>query len=105
MPKGQQQPYPPEYRRKIVELARAGRPLHDLSQEFGVSSNSIRNWVKQHDLDDGRRSDGLTSEERRELTRLRRENKTLLMEREILKKAAVWFARETESTPRKLSDS
>jgi transposase len=67
-----------------------------LSRQFEVSSQSIRNWVRQADLDAGRRTDGLTTEEREELNRLRRENRGLREEREILKKAAAWFAKETE---------
>ena len=88
--------YPPEYRRRLVELVRAGRTPESLSRQYEVSGPSIRNWVRQADLDEGRRTDGLTTEEREELNRLRRENRTLREEREILKKAAAWFAKETE---------
>jgi transposase len=94
-----------EFRRRIVELARAGRPMEDLGREFDVSANSIRNWLRQADLDEGRRADGLTTEEREELRRLRRENKQLRLEREILSKAAAWFARETGSIPSERSSS
>jgi transposase len=89
----------------MVELVRSGRSISELAREFEPSANSIRNWVKQADLDEGRREDGLTAEEREELRRLRRENKRLRMEREILAKATAWFARETESVPSKPSDS
>jgi len=92
-------PYPPEFRRRIVELVRAGRTPEELSREFEPTAQSIRNWVGQADLDEGRRDDGLTSVERDELRRLRRENRQLREEREILKKAAAWFARETGSIP------
>jgi len=78
----------------MVELARAGRPLKDLARE---SVESIRQWVRQAQLEVGERSDGLTSNEREELTRLRRENRVLREEREILSKAAAWFATETGS--------
>lgn len=98
-------PYPMEFRRRLVELARSGRSTGSLSREFKVSGQTIRNWLRQFDLDEGRRSDGLTTEERAELVKLRRENKRLRMEREILKKAAAWFARETEAVPSKGSDS
>jgi len=98
-------PYPPEYRRQMVELVRAGRPLEELSREFGPSPNSMRNWVKQADLDEGRRDDGFTTAEREEIRRLKRENRQLREEREILKKAAAWFARETDSIPPKSSNS
>lgn len=87
--------YPPEYRRRLVELVRSGRTPESLSRQYEVSAPSIRNWVRQADLDEGRRADGLTTAEREELSRLRRETKTLREEREILKKAAAWFARET----------
>jgi transposase len=92
-------PYPPEFRRRIVELVRAGRTPEELSREFEPTAQSIRNWVGQADLDEGRRDDGMTSIERDELRRLRRENRQLREEREILKKAAAWFARETGSIP------
>jgi len=92
-------PYPPEFRRRIVELVRAGRTPEELSREFEPTAQSIRNWVGQADLDEGRREDGLMSVERDELRRLRRENRQLREEREILKKAAAWFARETGSIP------
>jgi transposase len=104
MPKSRP-PYPPEYRRRIIELARAGRPLKQLAREFEPTENCIRNWVKQADLDDGNRSDGLTTEERAELAQLRRENRILREEKEILKKAAAWFAQETGSTPSRRSSS
>lgn len=104
MPKSRP-PYPPEYRRRIVELARAGRPIKQLARDFEPTENCIRNWVKQTDLDDGRRHDGLTSDERAELTQLRREVRVLREEKEILKKAAAWFAQETGSTPGRRSSS
>ena len=85
-------PYPAEYRRGMVEQARAGRSLKELAREFEPSVESIRQWVRQAQLDMGERSDGLTSSEREELTRLRRENRVLREEREILSKAAAWFA-------------
>jgi transposase len=98
-------PYPPEYRRQMIELVRAGRAPEELAREFEPSAQAIRNWVKQADLDEGRREDGLTTIERDELKQLRRENRQLKMEREILAKAAAWFARETDSVPPKSSGS
>jgi transposase len=92
MPKSRP-PYPPEFRRQMVELVRAGRTPDELAREFEPSSEAIRQWVKQADRDDGRRTDGLTSAEREELSRLRRENRQLRQERDILAKAAAWFAR------------
>jgi transposase len=97
--------YPPEFRRRMIELFRAGQSAEALGRKFEPSSQTIRNWVKQADLDEGRRTDGLTTEERVEVVRLRRENRQLREEREILKKAAAWFARETISTPSKRSGS
>ena len=91
--------YPPEYKERIVELVRAGRSPGSLAREFEPSQQTIRNWVKQADLDEGLRSDGLTTEARKEMRELKREVKRLGMERDILKKAAAWFARESESIP------
>ena len=98
-------PYPLEYRQRIIELVRAGRSPGSLAREFEPTEQCIRNWVRQADRDEGRRHDGLTSDERIELQRLRRENVTLREEREILKKAAAWFARETGSIPPGSSNS
>ena len=98
-------PYAPEYRRRIIELARAGRSIDALAREFEPSANAIRQWVKQAALDEDVRSDGLTTTEREELNRLRRENRVLREEREILSKAAAWFATETGSVPSRRSNS
>lgn len=98
-------PYPPEFRQQLIELVRAGRNAEDLAREFGPSGQAIRNWVAQADQDEGRQSDGLTTVERQELSRLRRENKQLKLEREILSKAAAWFAREAKTVPSQDSDS
>src|SRR5574341_99791 len=81
-------PYPPEYRRRLVDLVRSGRTPGSLARQFEPSAEAIRNWVRQADLDEGRRADGLTSDERAELTKLRRDVKVLREEREILRKAA-----------------
>ncbi len=92
-------PYPAEFRARMVELVRAGRSPEELAKEFEPTANSIRGWVQQADRDEGRREDGLTTSEREELRRLRRELKQVKIEREILAKAAAWFARETGSVP------
>lgn len=91
--------YPLEFRQQMVELVRAGRSPKALAREFEPSEQTIRNWVKQAAVDSGQRTDGLTTEELTELRRLRRENRQLKLEREILKKAAAWFARETKTVP------
>ena len=78
----------------LYNLVRSGRSPEELARKFDPSAQAIRNWVRQADRDEGRRADGLTTAERDEIRRLRRENKTLREEREILKKAAAWFAKE-----------
>ena len=98
MPKSRP-PYPPELRRRMVELVRSGRSPESLAEEYEPSGESIRNWVRQADRDGGKRQDGLTTEEKDELARLRRENRALREERAILAKAAAWFARETGKIP------
>jgi transposase len=97
--------YPKEFQRQLVELHRAGRTLTDLSRQFGPTVWAISRWVKQADRDEGRGDGGLTTAEREELVRLRRENKRLQMEREILSKAAAWFAQETAPNSKRSSDS
>ena len=104
MPKSRK-PYPDEFRRKLIELVRQGRTPEELARQFEPSAQSIRNWVTQDDRDKGRRTDGLTTDERDELQRLRRENERLREEREILKKAAAWFAQETKAAPNGSSNS
>ncbi len=98
-------PYPPEFRQQMVELVRAGRTPEELSREYEPTAQSIWNWVRQAERDGGIRQDGLTTEEKEELRRLRREVRVLREEKEILKKAAAWFAEETGSTPRRRSSS
>lgn len=97
--------YPPEFRQKMVELVRAGRGPEQLAKEFEPSAQTIRNWVARAEADGGKRHDVLTSLEREELGRLRRENRKLKLEREILAKATAWFAREADTTPKKSSGS
>ena len=97
MPRGSnyQRPYPPEFRREAVELYRgAGRPLSEIAAGRGISTETLRVWVRQAEIDAGER-EGLSSSEREELRRLRRENRVLQQERDLLKKAAAFFARES----------
>lgn len=98
-------PYPPEFRRQTVELVRVGRSPQELAKEFEPTAQSIAQWVGQADRDKERREDGATTGECEELRRLRRENRQLKQEREILAKAPAWFARETDSVPPKSSSS
>ena len=99
------QAYPPEFRQQMVELVQSGRAPNELAREYEPSAGSIRNWVAQHERDGGQRSDGLSTDERLELRRLQRENKQLRTERDILKRAAAWFARESDSIPGRDSGS
>src|SRR5262245_63776449 len=89
-------PYPPEFRAEAIRLARtSGKPHAQIARELGMTGETLRLWLKQADVDEGKRSDGLTTDEQEELRRLRRENRILREEREILKKAAAFFAQET----------
>lgn len=91
--------YPADFRRQIIELYRTGRSIRELAREFEPSEQTIRTWIVQADVDEGNRTDRITTDERDELKRLRKENRRLQQERDILAKAAAWFARETGSIP------
>src|SRR6201984_110471 len=97
--------YPPEVRRQMVELLRAGRSPEELAREFEPTAQSIRNWLAQSERNTGQGDGGLTTAERQDLNRMRRENRQLRLEREILSKAAAWFAQETNTIPHKGSSS
>lgn len=107
MPKSRP-PYPAEFRQQIIELARAGRTPAELSREFGCSAQTIINWVAQAAIDGGKPlpgKDGLSTAEREELSRLRRQVRQLQMERDILAKATAWFAAKGERTSTTSSNS
>src|SRR5690625_5444524 len=87
--------YPKEFRQKIIELARSGRSIVELTREFEPSEQTSRNWIRQADIKAGHRHDGLSSEEKQELSRLRKENRRLQQERDILAKAAAWLDRKS----------
>ena len=97
--------YAAEFKRQMVELVRSGRTPASLSKEFGPSAWSICRWEKQAQRDAGKGDGGLTSAEREELSRLRRENRKLKEEREILSKAAAWFAQERAPNTKRSTDS
>jgi transposase len=97
--------YTPEFRQQIVDLVRAGRVPAQLAREFDLSAWTIGHWVKQAARDERKGDGGLTSAEREELAQLRRENRKLKLERDILSKAAAWFANESTATPKRSSDS
>jgi len=105
MPHRHRPPYDAEFRQRLIDLVRSGRTPAELAREFEPSAQTISNWVKQAELDSGTRTDGLTTEERAELRALRRENRRLKEEREILKKAAAWFAAESDSSRKRRSGS
>ena len=86
--------YPPAFRREAIELLRQGRTPSELAERLGVSQQTLRNWRRQDELDRHERDDGVTSDERAELARLRRENVRLRQERDLLKRAAAFFATE-----------
>lgn len=95
-----QPPYPQQFREEAIRLAQeSGKTRAQIARDLGIAEQSLYRWLKQADLDSGKRSGGLTTEEREELRHLRHENRILRQEREILKKAAAFFAKETHSTP------
>ena len=101
-------PYPAEFRQQIVELYRVGRSPKELSREFGCSTQTIVNWVGQAAIDEGKPlpgKQGLTTAEREELARLRRQVRQLQMERDILAKATAWFAGKNGGTSTSSSNS
>src|SRR5688572_19032807 len=88
-------PHPSEFRQRAVQLARTGdKPVAALAKDLGISESCLRNWMAQADVDDGGRADRLTTAEKKELAGLRRRNRQLEMENEILKRAAAYFAKE-----------
>jgi transposase len=89
-------PYPPEFRREAVQMVRSGRSVKDVAKSLGMTPQSLRNWVRQEQVDRHERDDGLTTAEREELRELRRKVRRLEQERDLLKRAAAFFARETE---------
>lgn len=92
-------PFPPEFRQKAVELARErAKPIRQIAEDLGIAESCLRRWMAQDDIDAGRK-EGLTRDEREELVRLRRENRVLKMEKEILGKAAAFFATENGHRP------
>lgn len=98
--------YTLKFRRRVLDLVRAGRPIPDLVRQFGCTAATIHNWLRIERKQEKNLASGeLTINERAELERLRRENRQLLMEREILSRAAAWSAQETHPSPERSSDS
>ena len=97
-------PYPTEFREQLVALARAGRSVESLAREYEPCAATIHDWVKQAGVDDGERDDRLTSADMEELRQLRKEVGQLRQERDILSKAAAWFA-QNDVTSRRSSSS
>jgi len=94
-------PFPEEFKRRAMALVREeGRPVIQVARELGIAESGLRRWLKQADVDAGRR-EGLTSDEKAELVRLRRENRVLRMERDLLSRAAAFFANENVNPPRR----
>ncbi len=90
-------PYPEEFRREAIRLAQLGdKPQRRLAKDLGISEVTLRNWLKQEKADQGERPGGMSHDEREELQQLRNENAKLRMEREILSKAAIFFAKESD---------
>ena len=90
-------PYTPEFRQQAVELVRtSGRSIRSIASDLGCSDASLGSWVKRAEIDNGKRDSSLTTDERSELTQLRRENRILRQERDILKKATAFFAKESD---------
>jgi len=93
-------PYPPEFRQRAVELAREGTlPVAQIAKDLGIADSCLRNWVRQADIDTGRR-EGLSSAERAELVELRRRLRVAEMEVEILRRAAAFFAKDSLPRPK-----
>lgn len=101
MPPRNHPPYPPEFRAEAVKLARSSdKRLSEVATDLGIATETLRNWLRQQDIDSGKR-EGTTTDEREELKRLRHENKVLKEEREVLRKATAFFAREESNTRRR----
>ena len=98
-------PYPAEFRQQMVALVRSGRTPSELAREFEPSAQAIGDWVRKADAEESHPTAGLAPDEREELRHLRKENKRLRTEREILAKAAAWFAQETNAIPSNSSRS